>query len=257
MGKEIDLPGMIGKICAIEMARRNCRVTIAGRSPDKEAAVADIKKIAGNDKVEFLKLNLLSLASVQAFAEDFISKNGELHILLNNTGVMMCPYELSEDGPETHFATNHVSHFYLTMLLLSLLEKSTSSCIINVTSKLHMLTSVKALNVEKLFHYCLTKEAKGIKNVYVNVAHPGIVRSDLLRHALEKETLVKRYSEDLISISTKDGARTSLYLATSPEVESKDIRGEYYVPFGKAGCPNPYSSSDKNAARLWALLKTF
>ena len=72
---------------------------VASRREDKgQAAVAEIKSITGNDKVEFIKLNLLSLKSVKQFADQFKLKYDKLHILLNNAGVMMCPYGLSEDG---------------------------------------------------------------------------------------------------------------------------------------------------------------
>ncbi|KAI8138272.1 hypothetical protein BJV82DRAFT_673816 [Fennellomyces sp. T-0311] len=265
----------IGKICAIEMARKNCRVIVASRSPDKgQAAVADVKKITGNDKVEFIKLDLLSLASVQAFAEEFMSKHKELHILLNNAGVMMCPYGLSEDGIETQFATNHVAHFYLTMLLLPLLEKSTPSRIVNVSSSGNGMTSLSAVSLDKVndektysktFHYGLSKacnvlftrelakrlEAKGVNNLYVNVNHPGIVRTELIRHSMKEDTFIKRFVENVIAVSSEEGSLTQLYLATSPEVESKDIRGKYFVPVAENGCLNAYSSSDKNAAHLW------
>ncbi|KAI8148407.1 hypothetical protein BJV82DRAFT_506533 [Fennellomyces sp. T-0311] len=186
-----------------------------------------------------MKLNLLSLASVKAFAEEFMSKYNELHVLLNNAGVMMCPYGLSEDGIETQFATHHVAHYYLTILLLPLLEKSKPCRIVTACNLLFTRELAKRL------------EARGIDNLYVNAAHPGIVRSDLLRHTFESGNLIKKFVQDVVSVSTEDGALTQLYLATSPEVESKGIKGKYYVPFGKAGCPNPYSSSDNNAARLW------
>ena len=74
---------------------------VASRSEDKgQAAVAEIKSATGNQKVEFMKLDLLSLKSVKAFADQFKSKYDKLNILLNNAGVMMCPYGLSEDGNE-------------------------------------------------------------------------------------------------------------------------------------------------------------
>ncbi|KAI9272775.1 hypothetical protein BDA99DRAFT_533611 [Phascolomyces articulosus] len=265
----------IGKVCALEMARKNCQVIIASRSEDKgQAAVADIKSITGNDKVEFIKLDLLSLQSVQAFAEEFKSKHNSLHILFNNAGVMMCPYGLSEDGLETQFATNHVAHYFLTIQLLPLLIKSGPSRIVNVSSFGHNFTSIstpdlKKINDEKeygsfanysyskafniLFTLELTKrlEAKGIKNVYVNSNHPGMVRSELTRHSVSKDSLMGSFLHNQVAISTEKGALTQLYLATSTEVESKNIKGKYYVPYAKPGCPNGYSKSEKNAATLW------
>ncbi|KAI9272772.1 hypothetical protein BDA99DRAFT_499175 [Phascolomyces articulosus] len=265
----------IGKVCAIEMARKNCQVIVASRSEDKgQAAVADIKEITGNDKVEFIKLNLLSLQSVQAFVEEFKSKYDSLHILLNNAGVMMCPYSLSEDGLETQFATNHVAHYFLTIQLLPLLIKSGPSRIVNVSSSGHNFTSFYAPDLERindekgygpftnysyskafniLFTIELAKrlEAKGIKNVYVNSNHPGMVRSELGRHSVSKDSLFATFLYNVLTVPTEKGALTQMYLATSTEVESNNINGKYYVPNAKPGHPNGYSKSEKNAAILW------
>lgn len=149
--------------------------------------VDEIKAHTGNQNVEFIQLNLLKLASVKEFADQFLARHSELHILMNNAGVMMCPFGLSEDGIETQFATNHVAHFYLTMLLLPVLEKSAPSRIINVSSIGHRMP-FKALNLEsisdpakynKFIHYAKSKtcnilftrelskrlEQKGVDNV--------------------------------------------------------------------------------------------
>ncbi|KAI8150267.1 hypothetical protein BJV82DRAFT_586522 [Fennellomyces sp. T-0311] len=265
----------IGKVCATEMARKNCHVIVACRTEKKGTkAVADIKAETGNDKVEFMKLDLLSLAAVKAFAEEFRSKYDQLDILMNNAGVMMCPYGLSEDGIETQFATNHVAHYYLTMLLLPVLEKSAPSRIVNVSSKGHYMTSLRAVSFDKVsdaktynpnFHYGLSKacnilftrelskrlEAKGIDNIFVNTNHPGVVRSELSRHIMSPSGVLETIYNNCITITTEQGALTQLYLATSPEVESKNIKGKFYVPYAVPGYVNGYSSSDENATKLW------
>jgi NAD(P)-dependent dehydrogenase (short-subunit alcohol dehydrogenase family) len=99
----------IGKICALELAKKNAHVIVAARTPSKALVVVDeIKAETKNEKVEFIQLDLLSLASVSKFIAEFKAKNLPLHLLLNNAGVMACPYGLSKDGYETQFATNHV-----------------------------------------------------------------------------------------------------------------------------------------------------
>ncbi|KAI9484600.1 hypothetical protein BDB00DRAFT_792750 [Zychaea mexicana] len=266
----------IGRVCALEMARKHCQIIVASRSEDKgQAVVSEIKSATGNEKVEFVKLDLLSLQSVKTFADTFKSRYDKLHILLNNAGVMLCPYGLSEDGLETHFATNHVAHYYLTMQLLPLLIKSAPSRIVNVSSKGHQMTSLSARSLDKVndekgynstLQYGLSKacnilftrelakrlESRGIHNVYVNSNHPGVVKSDLTRHAIEQKSIWATVLEsDYVGIPTEKGSLTQLYLATSPEVESMDIKGKYYVPFGKPGSVNPYSRCDKNAIKLW------
>lgn len=135
-------------------------------------------------------MNLLKLSSVKEFADKFLARHNELHILINNAGIMMCPFSLSEDGIETQFATNHVAHYYLTMLLLPVLEKSAPSRIINVSSLAHRAPFWE-LNLEtisdpskynKYIHYGKSKacnilftrelnkrlEAKGVNNVCDN-----------------------------------------------------------------------------------------
>lgn len=131
----------------------------------------------------------MKLASVKQFADTFLARHDQLNILINNAGVMMCPFELSEDGIETQFATNHVAHYYLTQLLLPLLEKSAPSRVVNVSSIAHRIP-FKQLNLEtisdpatysKLIHYTKSKtcnilftreltkrlEAKGVNNVSI------------------------------------------------------------------------------------------
>ncbi|KAG2219481.1 hypothetical protein INT45_010401 [Circinella minor] len=274
----------IGKLCATEMARKNCEIIVASRSEDKgQAAVTDIKSATGNQKVEYMKLDLMSLKSVKAFADQFKSKYDKLDILLNNAGVMSCPYGLSEDGIETQFATNHVGHYYLTMQLLPILIKSGPSRIVNVSSMAHWSTTVSVPKLEQvsqkkgynatiqygftkvpftisIFEACnilfsreLTKrlESKGINNVYVNCNHPGIVSSELSRHVVAQNTLLDSLYNNHFAISTENGSLTQLYLATSPEIESKNIKGQYYVPYARPGWFTPYARSEKNATDLW------
>lgn len=94
----------------LELAKKNAHVIVASRTPSKAQVVVDeVKAVTQNDKVEFLQLDLLSLKSVTEFLTAFKAKGLPLHLLLNNAGVMACPYALSEDGIESQFATNHVS----------------------------------------------------------------------------------------------------------------------------------------------------
>jgi NAD(P)-dependent dehydrogenase (short-subunit alcohol dehydrogenase family) len=161
---------------------------LACRNEEKAKKVIDqIKSETNNDKVEFIPLNLLKLSSVKQFVDTFSARHDQLHILMNNAGVMMCPFGLSEDGIETQFATNHVAHYYLTKLLLPLLEKSAPSRVVNVSSIGHRIP-FKQLNLEtisdpttynRMIHYAKSKacnilftrelskrlEAKGVDNV--------------------------------------------------------------------------------------------
>lgn len=165
----------------MELAKKNAHVIIASRTPSKgQAAVDEIKAETKNEKVEFMQLDLLTLASVTNFVNEFKAKNLQLHLLLNNAGVMSCPFALSEDGYESQFATNHVSSehkrekrdvtgtvilntfycnyliksqlapFYLTTQLLPILEQSQPSRIVNVSSMAHKAIYFHGLSLDKL-----------------------------------------------------------------------------------------------------------
>ncbi|KAI9316718.1 hypothetical protein BX666DRAFT_1946255 [Dichotomocladium elegans] len=225
------------------MARK---IVLACRNVEKgEAAVAEIKQATGNDKVVCMELDLLSLEAVKQFAKTFQEKYKRLDILMNNAGAMMCPM-----GVESQFATNHLAPYYLTILLLPLLEQSPSSRIVNVSSMAHLLVhrgfSYEKISKEKAYNpiwlYSITKacnilftrelsrrlEAKGVHNVYVNCSHPGTVQSEFSRYV----------------------ANPGLWRETR-YIEMKKIKAKYYVPYAKPGWTTPFTSSAENAARLW------
>ncbi|CAO3679550.1 unnamed protein product [Umbelopsis vinacea] len=262
----------IGKVCALELAKKNAHVIVASRTPSKgQAAVDEIKAETKNEKIEFMQLDLLTLASVTNFVKEFKAKNLQLHLLLNNAGVMSCPFALSEDGYESQFATNHLAPFYLTTQLLPILEQSQPSRIVNVSSMAHKTIYFHGLSLDKLndkskynehVAYGRSKtcnilftrelsdrlEKKGVKSLYVNCNHPGVVRTELMRHITNP---VAKYFTHAMSIDVEDGAITQMYLATSPEVEDQDIKGKYYVPYGVAATPIGHATSQKNQTELW------
>jgi NAD(P)-dependent dehydrogenase (short-subunit alcohol dehydrogenase family) len=101
----------------------------------------DIKDKTGNDQLEFIEIDMESLASVQEFASKFANRYDKLDILLNNAGVMTAPTPYSKDGIGYQFAVNHMAHYYLTILLLPLLQKAESARVVNVASDVYKFTS--------------------------------------------------------------------------------------------------------------------
>ncbi|CAA2957526.1 Hypothetical predicted protein [Olea europaea subsp. europaea] len=128
-------------------------------------------------RLDALKLDLASLKSVKAFANNFIALKLPLNILINNAGIMFCPYQLSEDGIEMQFATNHLGHFYLTNLLLDIMKETARSSgiegrIINLTSVAHLHTYDEGIQFDKMNEETsyLDKKAYG-QSKLANILH--------------------------------------------------------------------------------------
>ncbi|KAI8062420.1 hypothetical protein BC940DRAFT_322233 [Gongronella butleri] len=277
-GKTVVITGAntgIGRACAREMARRGCSIVLACRSEEKTQPVVDeIKATTGNDNVTFMRLDLMSLASVKSFADEFKSKHTQLHILINNAGIMGTDFGLSTDGIEQQFATNHVAHMYLTLLLLPLLEATAPSRIVNVSSdgqrwadkwdlanvsneegygRWNQYFLTKAANI--LFTRELAKRLKD-KKVMCNACHPGIVDTDLLRYNVDYGTFFFKIARFVVRfvlrpMSPTEGALTQLYLATSADVDEKQIQGQFYEPIAQPAKPARVASSDEYAVELW------
>jgi retinol dehydrogenase-12 len=235
----------IGRATATALARDGGRVYIACRSQELgEAAVARIKAEAGvagaasgagGDPVRLLPLDLASLASVQSCAAAFLALGEPLHVLVNNAGVGG-QRGLTADGFELHFGVNHLGHFALTMLLLDRLKASGPARIVNVSSEAHYgapgidfdalkrrtpsFTGQREYAVSKLCNVLFTQElARRLQGAGVTsyALHPGVVASDIWRRVpWPARSLIKRRM-----LTTGQGAVTSVYCATSPEVAAE------------------------------------
>jgi len=257
--------------------RHGAHVVLACRSAEKTTPVVEeIKKETGNEQVEFMELDLSSLQSIRDFANNFKSKSVGLHVLLNNAGVMGCPYSLTKDGIEMQFGTNHIGHFYLTMLLFDVIEKSQPARIVNVSSLAHQFApgsgvlfdkindqSVYSPNTmygqSKLCNVLFTRElARRIgaeRPLYANVVHPGAIDTDLYRnfnHMIPSflSTPVLAVMR-LFMLSPESGALTQLYVCTSPDIEKDNIRSQYYVPIAKKANTTALGQNEELARKLW------
>ncbi|RIB18117.1 hypothetical protein C2G38_2016562 [Gigaspora rosea] len=253
----------IGYFICRELTRKNAHVFLLGRSIEKgQAAIETIKSETGNQNVEFLHLNLKSLKSVKECAENFLARNLPLHILINNAGVIPSTFSLTEDGIQEEFGVNHVGHFLLTKLLLPKIKASQPARIVNVSSMGHLIATgiefeelndpnahdpgkryVQSKLANILFTDELNRRYLEGEQVYSNSINPGLANTSLLRRTAE--------SYISSSISPEDGAITTLYCATSPEIEEKNYRGRYFVPFGIEGKKSSYAEDDDLAKRLW------
>jgi retinol dehydrogenase-12 len=232
----------IGLETATRLASRGGRVHIACRSvPKGEAAVTAIKAASGSDSVALLSLDLADLDSVRAGAAAFLARDEPLHVLINNAGVAG-RQGLTKQGFELMFGVNHLGHFLLTSLLLDrLLSQSPGapSRVVTVSSDAHYgahgidfgtlrhrgrgLTGMHQYAVSKLGNVLFSQElARREPRISTYALHPGVVASDIWRR-------IPWPVRPLVTarmLSVEDGARTSLYCATSPDLATAS--GRFY-----------------------------
>jgi NAD(P)-dependent dehydrogenase (short-subunit alcohol dehydrogenase family) len=253
----------IGKVTALELARRGAHVVMVCRDRARgEAALAEIKQASGNERVELMLCDLSSQADIRRFADEFKATHNRLDVLINNAGLYLRKRDTTVAGIEMTFAVNHLAYFLLTNLLLDRLKRSAPARIVNVSSDAHKhghihfddlqgeksYSGVKAYCHSKLANVLFTRElARRLAGtrVTVNCLHPGAVATSIFR-ALPKpiEGIIK-----LLTISPEKGAQTSVYLASSPDVEG--VSGKYFVRSAEARA-SAEAQDDEVAARLWA-----
>lgn len=223
----------IGKQTACELLLKDADVIIHGRSETKARNTADeLKSLTGRADVKYLFGDLSSLKEVEAIAQQCKDICDKLDVLINNAGVYFHERELSADGFELTFAVNHLAHFYLTNLLLPILKNTSAPRVVTVSSVAHSRAKfdIDDLNAEKffsgynayavsklcnvLFAYELAEREKNF-GLLSNALHPGVITTKLLQKGF-----------NMSGASLKDGAATSVYLASSIEVEG--ITGKYF-----------------------------
>jgi retinol dehydrogenase-12 len=231
----------IGRATAQSLAARGARVFFAGRSEAKtRPVIEEIAAHSGNDALEFLPLDLGDLSSVGACAQAFLERGEPLHALINNAG-MAGQRGTTDSGFELAFGTNYVGPYLLTRLLLDRLRESAPARIVNVASEAHYrVTEIdfeairKPTKTRTGFHeYSVSKLANVLHaqelarrldgaGVTTYSLHPGVIASDIWRSVpWPIRPLMK-----LRMHSPEDGAETSLYCATSPDVARET--GGYY-----------------------------
>jgi retinol dehydrogenase-12 len=259
----------IGQVAATEICRRGAHVVIVGRSSERCAATqASIRTAAGADRVDSLVADLSSLSEVRRLAGLVRERYPRIDVLLNNAGAMFWKRSESADGIEKTFALNHLSYFALTNLLLPLLRNSAPARIVNVASDAHKGANIhfedvqfkgkysgwQAYKQSKLanimFTYELARRIQG-SGVTANTLHPGFVNTNFLQVFNDAPAgWLIRSLANVIAMSPEKGARTSIYLASSPEVEG--ISGRYFVK-EKPVESSPQSRNQAAWERLWRL----
>ena len=217
-------------------------------------------------RLEMLIADLGSQRSVRRAAEEFKSAHPRLDVLINNAGVFWGRRQVTGDGLEATFAINHLGHFLLTQLLEEELKASAPSRIVNVSSSAYKAARLNLADLQSergydamraygnsklaniLFTYELARRLDG-SGVTANCLHPGVVRTRIGRNAPPLVWLFFLVMKPLL-LSPAKGAATTVYLATSPEVER--VSGKYFVK----QVPQPTAArtyTEETARRLWEL----
>lgn len=262
----------IGRVAAVELARMGATVLITARDEAKGAdALAELRRRSGRDDPAVLSLDLADLRSVCALADRVLDRYGRLDVLVNNAGGVLSERRLTADGFEATFGVNHLGHFLLTKLLLERLKRSAPARIVNVSSVAHRFAvggfsfadpqferrryrGVAAYNQSKLANILFTMElARRLAGtgVTANALHPGAVATGF--GSAEDTKGIERAAMVLgrpFLISPERGARTLVYLASSPAVAG--VTGGYFVRC-RMHTPSRAARDPRAAHRLWEL----
>ena len=252
------LPAMEGRICLVTgassgigfetargLAQLGATTLLVGRNPARtQAAVAQIRDDTGNPRIEYLVADLSSQREVKRLIEEVRKRCPSLHVLVNNAGLFLSRCVMTVDGIEMQWAVNQLAYFMIAESLADLMRTSAPSRIINVASDAHYHGEVRFDDLSRASHYAfgegsynqsklanvlytcdLAQRLQGT-GVTVNCLHPGVIHT---RIGLNNKDLAGAFIRlrNLFLPGPRVGARTPLFLATSPEVET--VSGLYFV----------------------------
>lgn len=258
--------GGLGRESARAMASRGALVTVAARSRRRaEDAVAELRALVPDGQFDAGVVDLGELSSIRAFTDSFLAEHDRIDVLINNAGVMACPFGRTVDGFETQFGTNHLGHFLLTARLAPALLQGESPRVVTLSSGGHSRADVdladpnftatpynawiaygRSKTANALFARELARRA-GPAGVLSFAVHPGAIVTELGRHLTEElltevladtkqraetaaETDGSAEPESLHFKSVEAGAATQVWAATAPALA--DHNGAYLADCG-------------------------
>jgi len=279
-GKVVLITGAnagLGKETARVLLEKNAKVYVAARNADKaQQTLQELKEQTGRE-AHLLMLDLANLGKIKVAAEEFMSKETELHVLFNNAGLMAPPIDMvTDDGYDMQWGVHVLGHFYFTQLLLPILSSTAKDKpkgtvrVVNSSSVAHLFGKLnfdsfkdgparRKIRPEELYAqskmgnvvYATEFSRRYRKTGIVTTAiHPGIIKSEINRHT---PALVTRIQDALFTKDVKLGALTQLYAGAAPG--GADLDGQYLIPFARLGKPAPYSQDPELGQKLWSWLE--
>ena len=267
-GKTVVLTGAssgIGRATALGLADEGARLFLVGRTPERcEETLALIRGRRDGPDPVMLRADLSSQKELRRLADELLARAERIDVLVNNAGVTLLERELTVDGIEATFATNHLAYFLLTGLLLPRLRESAPARIVNVASDAHRFGRLDLEDLQNERHYralrvygqsktaniLFTQElARRIagSGVTANALHPGGIRSGLGRSDGAAMELVRKLV-GLFLKTPEEGARTSIHLACARELEG--VSGRYFAKC-RERTPAAHARDPELARRLW------
>jgi NAD(P)-dependent dehydrogenase (short-subunit alcohol dehydrogenase family) len=257
----------IGRETARGLARLEGRVLLVCRDEARgHKAKEDIRRTTRNDNVELFVADFGSQRAIRRAAIDIRARHDRIHVLVNNAGLITRERSVTEDGIETQFAVNHLGPFLLTNLLIGSLRSGAPARIVNVASQVERAGHInfadlhgtrgynpitaycqsKLANV--LFTYALARRLNGDR-ITVNCLHPGVIATKLLA-GYSGKPWIRTAINRLRYPGPDDGARSSIYLASSPDVEG--VTGTFFMD-GRPAASSAASRDEDLQARLWEI----
>ncbi|MDH3709938.1 MAG: SDR family oxidoreductase [Cyclobacteriaceae bacterium] len=264
----------IGLYTCLGLAQKGAEIVMCARNGAqvKEAQEMIISK-TGNPRIHTMIADLSSMKEVKSLSQEFLKRFDRLDVLINNAGLFLSDYQETVDGFETQWAVNYLAPYVLTRRLLGVLKQTGSSRVINVSSNGHLRGSMdfndlngrngnkgskgydglKAYSQSKLGNVLFTKElAKRLAGTGVtcNALHPGVVRTSIGNRNNSSWIAWFWNLGKPFMLSVQKGARTSIYLASSPDVSH--ISGAYFI-LSKPATSSENSNDPQLATKLWTV----
>ncbi|WP_229253828.1 SDR family oxidoreductase [Dyadobacter sp. NIV53] len=254
----------IGYVTAVELSKQGFDLILVARN---EAKVKELQHVIGDRvKIDFISCDLSSINSVRMAVEKIKSRFVRIDVLINNAGMIVQDKQFSVDNIELTFATNHIGPFLLTTGLINLLKAGERGRIIHVSSEAHFFAFfdlnklVNPPSYQDLIVYGRSKLANILFSneladrlkpfgITSNALHPGTVASNFAGNGNGVSSFFMKLFRPFFK-SVEQGAATSIYLATSPEVEG--VSGKYFTDC-KLGRRSSASRNPQLGKSLWEL----